>query len=271
MLLRLVLIIAGLDDNPIMSAILCRSKMELSELLKPHDDSPTTSILSQPQDLMSYLRASIGWPDGMRIVLTCMKPECRDFADYSLANAYCIRHWESVELLLQYGWWISYDMFEQVSFDDDEEIIQHLVHDIWRDPRTFGLQSEAPSQEEGDPIRSYCIFHTEMSVRVANALYDIGLRHLDTEKTLSRWGEQAHYPSTPLWKTAQKILDSLCREPMSAFRVKRLLETAHWLIDRGARIAWSHPQFQTTPAHLLPVALLRLHPDEVTMPFQIYE
>ena len=257
----LILIVVGLDDDPIMSAVLRMSKSELGNLLRLRDDLSSIFSTIQDKDLERYLRASIGWPDGMRIVVNCMHTRRRLVCDeWCLMYAYYLKHWDSVDLLLQLGWRISYYVLNIFSRSDGE-ILQRLVQDIWRHRGTFQLQPETSSQRYHDPVESRWIFHLQLPVTTANPLYDIGFRDLDTERGyISDWGDDFQYLTTPLWKLAQNILTQLYKGYSHTYfscSVDELLNGARWLIDKGANIAWSHPHFQTSPAHLLPIASFR--------------
>lgn len=259
----LFLMVIAPDDDPLMSAILFRSTSKLGELLIAHDNLSATSFDIPQMSLHMYLRASIGWPDGMRIIIECMSTRGQLYRDsHCLCYAYYLKHWNSVDLLLQFGWEISYAtvtwLFEFNSTGDDRALQQRLAQDIWQHQKTFRPQPKWPFPFTYDPVTAFGVFHLQLPIKAMSAFYDIGFRELDTEGYIHIGSTDSWYPTTPLWKLAQSVLERTHTGHTRVYDcVDEILARAHWLIDKGANITWSHPQFQTTPAHLLAIASFR--------------
>jgi hypothetical protein len=252
------LTVLGLDDDPIMSAILRMSKSELNELRTPLGDTIYGSSNHRLWNLTRYLSACAGWPDGMRIILTCMHTPRQAYHDeWPLSYAYYLKHWESVDLLLKLGLRPSYKMLEWFG-TGNEETLKRLVQDIWRHSGPLQLQADEPCPILDDPAKPYWIYHLDLPVKATNTLYEAGFRDLDTEGYVRYWSEDSQDHTTPLWKLARSILNLVYYNSVEVWcHIDGHVDRARWFVDKGAHKDWLHPRFQTTAVHLLPVALLR--------------
>jgi hypothetical protein len=244
---------AGFSEIPLLSAIMRRSILDFEELLKIEQGSPACSLTSKK--LFWYLSACIGWPEGLCTMLEFMRVKRMVLRDaWPLSHAFHLRDWKSSDILFRAGFKITYMIFEH-AINDCRESLHYAVSKIIQQSNTMQPGLEQTGFTSSMPVQIYSAFHIKLTLQAARTLYDAGVRTLDTESS-----EQSHihfqYPTTLLWKIAERISIDMRSRGDYPSKLKDQLEVSHWLIDKGVRKEWLHPHYQTTPLHLLPIAFL---------------
>jgi hypothetical protein len=251
-LVTFLLICVRFSENPLLSAILRRSILEMDELVLSDQDDSRYSLKHRLH--FGYLSTCIGWPEGMHTILDYMRNQSLVLKDpLVLWHAFYLQDWECFDILSQAGFRIAYPIFE-VAVDAGGAVMRHVTSTTVQQSDTLQDTNQSFRSAELDLSTS---FHTELNIEAACILYDAGIRTLDTERLIrfrSRHinGEYLRDPATSLWKVAETTFLGAGYGYFSEDK----LELSRWLIDRGARKAWFHRGYRTSPAHLIPIAFL---------------
>jgi len=228
-----------------------RSILKLKMLLKARCDLSSTPLKSS--ELTRYLSMCAGWPNGIRTVLEFIRAQHLVLrSDIPLIYAFYLQNWESVDILFQAGFKITHYLLS-LGISMGGEILHHMILKIPQQPHIL--------QQVPQPFWDVdFVYHDCLTFEAVEAFYNAGIRTLDTESPINlrpTFSMNAYFrdSTTPLWKTAEGIF-SIMSLRCYTVDFKNSVKVARWLIGKGARKAWFHPRFRTTPAHLIPLVLL---------------
>lgn len=207
-------------------------------------------------EVAKYLTTSSDWPDGLRIILSYTKddPESLrlDLGHHNpLRAAYGFENWESVQVLLDFGFKIDSKLFEWSLGRSSSAAMHHMLRVICRSPivteecllnRSFSVQQL---------IQSGRVFNIAMNPEAADAIYNAGFQTIDDEFHSKASGKPWQGVTTPLWTHAEFVVLTTRTHHSEPILGISALERARWFFEKQVRRNWLHPRLGTTPVHLL--------------------
>jgi hypothetical protein len=242
------------EDDPLLLAILRRSINELSSQIRTMD--PETLI--EKLCIFGYGEAFVSWYAGLEYLIL-NTPVCtlRRFSGELWQTIVQKGNLRSIKLLLEHG--------VKPTFEDWSI---HFLERMWCEMRFVGINEEPYNQvclamaqrfsnedmEEKDCVvdrkrrrmnlRGCGLYHTSfLTLVAAQCLWDFGHRDIDTLRTDPlQTDTNTLAPTTPLWAVTTH---------QSSYPLWGWWPLVEWLLEKGANLAWIHPTFLTTPAHVI--------------------
>ncbi|KAI8933484.1 hypothetical protein NX059_009222 [Plenodomus lindquistii] len=226
-------------ESVLLQSILQRSQVAFRSTLESCDIKWLKSVLNTPK----YSAPLVCWAQGLSILLdTVSFSQEVTFTKFFWSQACELSALDALEmmstLLSDVGWaeWdelnFAYSQADDFSDARWPVIFSKLARDLHR--AATGSAVEVTESEDGYcSIRGSSLYCTGwLSTLAADALWQAGFHDVNSV-SFERYNGNV---GTPLW-----LQVGYCSQ----------WKITSWLIDKGADLNWLHPQYRTTPAHLL--------------------
>lgn len=245
-------------ESVLLESILKRSEKMFCSALQSSDTNWLKSVLSTPK----YIVPLASWAEGSKTLMNSI-PFCRQSKFISdIWHAACnLENLDAVEVILPHlrfprpdHWYMLRDnpRFWLDSSSDPRcpRILLLLAKGLYEAATKRHKELTETNDDFTLAVGSTLYCGPDHSALAAESLWQAGFQ--DINSATHHFNEI----TTPLWR--------------AAFRSDDKSHLIYWLITKGANLSWLHPQYRTTPAHVIGrLGLLDWEFNESTYPFEI--